>query len=140
MVTAIQVGLVPGFALQDGDKLARLLSGSLGLGATSSTNFDLSKSGSDSIVGATQIVSTFTIINNVDPAHDSIQLAGIAVGAFLRIFNNSENVVYVFPPEGQSIDGAPVDTAVWLSGGARCDYYYMGDGTWVSDLLGTKSA
>jgi hypothetical protein len=140
--TADQLGLVPGFALQDGDLLAKLLNegNALGLGNTANGSLDLTGSGNNSIFDAFQIDSSITVLTVVTLTSNSVQLVPIEVASTLRIYNTTPNVAYVFPPEGQEIDGAPTNGAVWLSGGARCDYVYLGDGAWISDLLGTASA
>jgi hypothetical protein len=150
MPTADQVGLVPGFALQDGDKIAQLLEGAggaggvtgggLGLGNTVSLNVNLSGSSNINPVGSTQVVSSVTVITVVTPTGNSLQLATIPVCTLLRVFNQSAEVAHIFPRTGQSIDGAPASESVWLSGGARCDYLYLGGNAWISDLLGSPSA
>jgi hypothetical protein len=148
MTTAIEVGLVPGFALQDGDQIAKLLGGGgggaggggLGLGNTVSSAVDLTGSSNNNIVGATQISSSVSVVTTVTATGNSIQLAVIGIASALRIYNEAADVIYVFPPTGQSIDGAPVNAAVFLSGGARCEYVYLGANAWISDLLGSPSA
>lgn len=145
MTTAIQVGLVPGFALQDGDKLAQLLggggvSGSFGLGSTANQNTNLSSTGNNTLVGASLIGSSVTVVGTTTTTNNSVQLAQIPPTTMLRIYNTTANPIYVFPPTGQTIDSAPLATAVVLSGGARCDYLYLGNNAWRSDLLGSPSA
>lgn len=153
MATAIQLGLVPGFALQDGDLLARLLSGAFsggtfGLGNTVNDNVDITNSGDNTVIGAQQITASVTIITTATPTGNSVQLPEILPSTLVRIYNDSTETIYVFPPTGQSIDGAPNNEAVWLSGGARCDYMFMGYVVvagvgyqgWKSDLLGSPSA
>jgi hypothetical protein len=149
MTTALEVGLVPGFALQDGDQIAKLLGGAgggagggggLGLGNTVSSGVSLVGSSDNNIIGATQVSSSVTVVTTVTATGNSIQLAVIGMASALRIYNESANIMYVFPPTGQSIDGAPVNAAVFLSGGARCEYVYLGANAWISDLLGSPSA
>ena len=146
MTTAIEAGLISGFALQDGDQIAKLLGGgaggggALGLGNTANNNVNLTGSSNNNVVGATQISGSVTVVTTVTATGNSIQLVPIAVSSALRIYNESANIMYVFPPTGQSIDGAPVNSAVFLSGGARCEYVYLGANAWISDLLGSPSA
>lgn len=143
MATAIQMGLVPGFAMQDGDLLAGLLSGGglggggLGLGHTVSDSFDISSSTQDS---PTPAVSTVTVITVAGDA-SYFGLVDIPVCSILRVYNNSGNVIGVTTVDPtQQIDNEGAGQAVLLSANNRCDYLYIGDGNWISDLLGSPSA
>lgn len=142
--TALQFGLVPGYALQDGDKIAALLgnalAGSMGLGDAASTGVDLTSSSNNSATGAYQVVGSVTQVSTATTTGNSIQLVPIAPNTTLRIYNDSLQVLNVFPPANQRIDGGAVGAKVTLAAGARCEYLYLGANSWVSDLLGTKSA
>lgn len=148
MATAIQVGLVPGFALQDGDLLAELLTGGaegvspgamFGLGST--TNPSQGATGNNSFANAAQLLSSVTVLTTVTATQNSVRLAEIPVGTVMRIYNATANLANVFPPiASQQIDGNPPGNPVFLSGDSRCDYLYLGAGQWISDLLGTASA
>jgi hypothetical protein len=144
MPTALEVGLVPGFALQDGDLIARLLggggAGNFGLGNTVSGDVDISGSGDNNPDSAYRIMSSVTVITSANSANNSIMLTEVPPLGILRIYNETPEALYIFPPAGQNVDGDVTDQPVWLSGGARCDYLYLGNGTWITDLLGTKSA
>lgn len=146
MATAIQLGLVPGFALQNGDLIAELLTGGaasapgamFGLGST--TNPNQAANGNNSFANAAQLNSSVSIIPAIIGNNNSVRLAEIGVGTCMRIYNNAAGVLWVFPPvTSQSIDGSPAGQAVPLSGDARCDYLYLGGNNWVSDLLGSAS-
>lgn len=149
MPTALEVGLVPGFALQDGDKLAQLIGGGgagggFGLGNTTNGNANVGSSGNASATGAFQIAASVTVVMNATATNNSIQLTNIAPSSMLRIYNETAQLLYIFPPSGQSVDidtgnPVPVGDAVTLNGGARCDYLYLGSNQWISDLLGSSS-
>lgn len=153
MTTAMQLGLVPGFALQDGDLLAKLLSGGIvaggaaggfGLGATANTNVDLTNSSNANVVGSTLITGSVTVVMTATATGNSLQLAPVAPLTFLRIFNESTQAINIYPPTGQSADivtgaPAPINAGVQLSGGVGCDYLYLGSNQWITDLLGGNS-
>lgn len=142
MATALQLGLVPGFALQDGDLLAELISeggggggGGFGLGSTTNTNFS---------AGTTPapLVASVTIVTSATVTGNQVQLVDIPVCSILRIYNQTAQAVsiVVFPPDPtQQIDGAGAGNSVTLSDNAACDYLYLGNGNWISDLLGSSS-
>lgn len=151
MPTALQVGLVPGFALQDGDKLAQLLGGGagtgggFGLGNTANANVDLTGSSNNNITGATQVIASVTVLLTVTLTGNSLQLVPVPISSMLRIYNLAANPAFIFPPTGMSVDmslvgaPAPINTAVQLSGGARVDFLYLGNNQWISDLLGSAT-
>lgn len=143
-LTALQAGLVPGLALQDGDAIARIVGGSgggFGLGpSTSSAPTDLTNTGNNAAGTAAPVGTSATVVGTATATGNSIKLVTIPVTTSLRIYNESVRTIYVFPPTGQSIDGAAANTAVFLASGARCDYMYMGNNLWKSNLLGTTSA
>lgn len=149
MTTALEVGLVSGFALQDGDRIAQLLGGAGGggfsLGSAGDVSMDLGSSGNNNIVGAVQIISAITVVTTATATNNSVQLASVGVFGVLRIFNRSTTNIYVFPPTGQSVDlvttgPVPINGSVTLIAGGQCDYAYLGNGQWISDLLGSSSA
>lgn len=146
MATAIQLGLVPGFALQNGDLLAELISGGgtvppgamFGLGSTA--NPSQGATGNNSFANAAQLTSSISIIPGATATNNSVKLAEIGIGTVMRIYNTSAQLIWVFPPVSfQFIDGNPAGQAVPLSGDARCDYLYLGLNAWISDLLGSAS-
>lgn len=150
MPTALQVGLVPGFALQDGDRIAQLLGGGgagmgggFGLGNTANANVDLTGSSNNNITGATQVIASVTVLLTVTLTGNSLQLVPVPISAMLRIYNASANPAFIFPPTGMSVDmsligaPAPINTAVELSGGDRADFLYLGNNQWITDLLGS---
>jgi hypothetical protein len=148
MASAIQLGLVPGFAEQDGDQIARLLSGTggpiapgaaWGLGNTVSPA--ISATGNNNIGAAYDIVSSINTVTVATGTNNSVQLPLINTGSAIRIYNTTASVVYVFPATLTSnIDAAANGVAVQLAPGARCDYMFMGNNHWVSNLLGSPSA
>src|SRR5215831_634675 len=149
MATAIQLGLVPGFAEQDGDQIARLLSGggagpvapgaAWGLGNT--TQPAQAATGNNNFGTAAPITASVTALTTVTGTNNSVTLPQIVAGTMVRIFNTSANVAYIFPPLlTQHIDTAGNGQSVFLSGAARCDYMYMGNNAWLSSLLGSPSA
>lgn len=152
MATALELGLVPGFALQDGDRLAELIGGSgpggagggFGLGNTASGNTDLTNSSNNSATGAMQIVSSVTVVMTATATGNSLQLVPIPVSTALRIYNETGQMIYIFPPTGMSADisqgiAAPINDGLDLTGGMRCDYLYLGNNQWITDLLGSSS-
>lgn len=147
MATAIQLGLVPGFALQNGDLIAALLSGEGGaaapgamFGLGSTTNPTQAATGNASFANAAQLNSSVSVMSSVTATQNSVRLAEIPPGTCMRIYNPTANLLNVFPPAtNQSIDGNPNGNAVFLSADARCDYMYIGNNVWLSDLLGTSS-
>jgi hypothetical protein len=150
MASAIQLGLVPGFALQDGDLLAALLSGEagavapgamFGLGSTTNPAVSGAGTGNNNSATAAMFASSINVLTTVTPTQNSFALAPIQAGTAIRVYNTTSNLAYVFPPNSaMSIDGNPPGQSVPLSGDARCDYLYLGNNAWVSDLLGTSSA
>jgi hypothetical protein len=150
MASAIQLGLVPGFALQDGDLLAALLSGEAGavapgamFGLGSTVNAAVSGAGTGNANAATALPlsSSVSVLTTVTATNNSFALAPIQAGTVMRIYNATANLANVFPPNSaQQIDGNPPGNPVFLSGDARCDYMYLGNNQWISDLLGTASA
>lgn len=147
MATAIQLGLVPGFALQNGDLIAELLSGEGGaaapgamFGLGSTTNPAQAATGNASFANAAQLQSSITVVTTSSATANSLRLAQIPPGTGMRIYNTTANLLNVFPPAtNQSIDGNPNGNPVFLSADARCDYMYIGNNVWISDLLGTSS-
>jgi len=138
--TAIQFGLMPGFALQDGDLLARLIwnAGAWGLGAT--VDIEGHPHGNNNFHEATPITNSFTVVH---PSHSNngLRLPHIAAGSMVRVYNTGSTHAHIFPADQeQRIDAVPPGQSVWLSGGARCDYVYVGDNRWLSNLLGGASA
>lgn len=138
---AIQVGLVPGFALQDGDQIAKLLhtNNSWGLGNT--VEWDGEAHGSNNFDHAAQINASVVILRHVTTTNSGVKLPEIQPIGIIRIYNQTPNVAHVFPPlNDQCIDEVPPAGSVWLSGGARCEYLFLGDNRWISNLLGSASA
>lgn len=138
--TAIQLGLVPGFALQDGDLLAKLLASASSFGAGPTVAGSVSGTGTTA-ADATQLTSSVNLLTTLTATNNAVKLPNIPASTMIRIYNNSTVVAHIFPPDlNQSIDTAAAGAAVQLAPGARCDYLYLGDDRWVSDLLGSPSA
>lgn len=144
VATATQLGLVPGFALQDGDLLAELFTGGGGLGGgglgLGNTAAGINLAGS-SALNPVVLSATFTIILSAPAGQAFVQLPEIPPGTFVRIYNNTVQIINIaLPDPSQSMDGNPGANTT-LADGARCDYVYLGftPGVWVSDLLGSPS-
>lgn len=138
--TAIQVGLMPGFALQDGDQLAKLLASASSFGAGPTVAGDVSGTGTTA-GDATQLNSSVNLLTTLTATNNAVKLPNIPASTMVRIYNNSTVAAQIFPPDpNQSIDAAAAGAAVQLSPNARCDYLYLGNDHWVSDLLGSPSA
>jgi hypothetical protein len=90
---------------------------------------------------AFQMNTSFLILTHVSATDSGVKLPSIGIGSSVRIYNMTPHVAHVFPPELHGrVDAAPPGTSVWLSGNARCDYTYVGDDKWLSNLLGVPSA
>src|SRR3974377_264806 len=114
MASAIQLGLVPGFAEQDGDRIAILLSGggapvapgaAWGMGSTTATG--IVATGNNNFGAAYPLAASVNVILTATGTNNSVLLPQIATGTSIRIFNTSAATIYVFPPTlTQKIDAA----------------------------------
>jgi len=139
---AVQVGLVPGFALQDGDRLALLLheAGSWGLGL--STDPEVRPEGNNNFDMAQEIRSSVIVLEHVTHTDNSLRLPLIQPGKMIRVYHmGGTHHAHIFPATRQQrIDAAMPGHSVWLSGNARAEYLYIGHNRWLSNLLGSASA
>lgn len=138
--TAIQMGLVPGFALQDGDLLAKLLASAGSFGGSPIVAGGISGTGTTA-TSATPLTSSINLLTTLSATNNAIALPAIQPGKMIRIYNNSTVAARIFPPSPeQRIDAAAAGAYVQLAPAARCDYLFLGNNAWVSDLLGSPSA
>lgn len=145
-MSATKLGLVPGFAQQDGDQLAALFDdvagntgGGFGLGPTANPNFSVVSSAGGTPVPVTASV---TVVTGASVTGSLIQLVDIPISTSLRIYNYTAQAIdlAVYPPDPtQQIDTYGPGNPVALSSGNACDYLYLGGGVWVSDVLGAPS-
>lgn len=140
--TAIQMGLMSGFALQDGDLLAKLLAGAGNFGGAPGVGGSAAGAvGGTNAATAGALTSSINVMTGLTATTNSFSLPNTQAGKIIRIYNDSTVAMQVFPPAAnQTIDTAAAGAAVTLSPGARCDYVFMGNNSWVSDLLGSPSA
>ena len=138
---AIQVGLNPGFALQDGDLIARLIAGAGSWALGSTVDLEARASGNNSMASAYEVRSSVVVLTHVTATENSVRLPNSGLMTIVRVFNMTPNVARIFPPDGDSrIDAVSPGHSVWLSGNARCDYLHVGTTRWLSTLLGSASA
>jgi hypothetical protein len=146
-VTAVSAGLVTGFALQDGDAIARVsnLAGPFALGATVTPSGTITTSNAPPAAGQLNVTSSVTVVTST-VAGGTVVLPVIPPGAMVRVYNKSVTIdtVHVYVPvAGQMMNGvaAPFTN---LAGNNACEYLYLGVingiGQWLSATLGVPQA
>jgi len=128
---------MPGFALQDGDLIAKLLttsSGGFGLGATVDHNIE----GTGTTIGAAkQLQSSVNIIGTNSVTNHAVRLPLLSPVTSVRVYNRGSASSSVFPPNpGQSIDGGAPGAAVSVPDDSAREFMYLGNNSWISHEIG----
>jgi len=146
MSLAISAGLVPGFAAQDGDAIARVsnVAGPFALGASVAFNaLAAGNFGATPPVGGYQITNSITIITGTAPGATGagyVILPLIPPGGVVRIYNTTGNTTGIMPPlPTQQIDQWAIGAGSQITGQTRAEFVYLGNNRWVSNLLGAIS-
>jgi len=132
------LGLVPGFALQDGDLMAKLFTdmGAWGLGALVNREFQAQ---GNSRATAAQIRSSVTLVTHAVANNNAVRVPIIPECTSLRLFNHSSpaHAILVYPPNEYMRIGelAPGASVTMLATHAALDLLYVGGGQWYAIVL-----
>jgi hypothetical protein len=137
-MTANMLGLVPGFALQDGDLMAKLFTDMGGWGLGSLVDRELRAQGL-TFQTAQKIRASVNLVTYANATNDALRLLMIPECTSIRIYNTTTQALKIYPPAtDQRIASAAEGVHVTLPASGRGDFMFIGEKRWMSATLGAS--